>query len=374
MALIGTLYEAALEPELWPEAFAGLLRRVDAQVGQLGFVDRSSGQITHSIAWGTELDPEASAKGDAEYVAYYGAIDPRLATMARMGVREWMLDHQHFDEAFYRRSEFFNDFLFRYGVRYMFATRLSDLERHSIFLGTMRSLGSTPFGEDDIRRLKRVETHLARPARLYHKSEDLRLKLDGGLRALDTLDFPALIADGTGTIRFANAAAEALLSTPAGLSVRSGRLVHALPRDNALLNTLIRDAAAGKGGGMRLPRGGERPDLHLSMAPLSARSRLAAPWQTPLVLLLVSDPAAQRVPPEQLLRLLFGLSPAEARLAGALVRGLSPGEYAADSGLSLSTARTQVRRLFEKTHTRRLAELVKLLASLPAVRVDWEGG
>jgi DNA-binding CsgD family transcriptional regulator len=42
--------------------------------------------------------------------------------------------------------------------------------------------------------------------------------------------------------------------------------------------------------------------------------------------------------------------------------------------VSLSTARTQVRRLFEKTHTRRLAELVKPLVSLPAVRADWEGG
>lgn len=61
-------------------------------------------------------------------------------------------------------------------------------------------------------------------------------------------------------------------------------------------------------------------------------------------------------------------------MAGALVRGLSPGEYAADSGVSLSTVRTQVRRLFEKTHTRRLAELVKLLASLPAVKVDLDGG
>ncbi|QXP85653.1 hypothetical protein [Methylococcus sp. Mc7] len=251
---------------------------------------------------------------------------------------------------------------------------MADLDHYSVFMGILRGVGHRPFGEQDVHCLKRIETHLARAARLYHKSEDLWLKLDGGLRALDTLDFPALIADGTGMVRFANAAAEALLRTPAGLSVRSGRLVHALPRGNALLGALLRDAAAGKGGGMRLPRGGERPDLHLSLVPLSARSRLAAPWQMPLVLVLVSDPAAERVPPERLLRLLFGLSPAEARLAGALVRGLSPGEYAADSGVSLSTVRTQVRRLFEKTHTRRLAELVKLLASLPAVKVDLDGG
>jgi hypothetical protein len=315
--LIGTLYEAALEPELWPQAFAGLLRRVDAEVGHLFFLDRSAGQITSSILWGPVYDQSTMEQSESDYAAYYGAIDPRQAIALQTGAGEWILDHQHFDDAFVRRSEFFNDHLIPYGMRYALAARLSDLERHSVFMAMHRSVGGAPFGQDDVRAVQRLQTHLAHAARLYHKSEDLRLKLDGGLRALDTLDFPVLITDGTGMVRFANAAAEVLLRTPAGLSVRNGRLVHALPRGNALLGALLRDAATGKGCGMRLPRGGERPDLHLSMVPLSARSRLAAPWQTPLVLLLVSDPTAQRVPQERLLYLLFGLSPAEARLVGA---------------------------------------------------------
>ncbi|MGI2326225.1 hypothetical protein, partial [Methylococcus sp. S1B] len=46
---IGTLYDAALEPELWREAIEGLLRMVDAQIGHLYFLDRKSGRVTSSI-------------------------------------------------------------------------------------------------------------------------------------------------------------------------------------------------------------------------------------------------------------------------------------------------------------------------------------
>ncbi|XCV40784.1 helix-turn-helix transcriptional regulator [Methylococcus sp. ANG] len=62
----------------------------------------------------------------------------------------------------------------------------------------------------------------------------------------------------------------------------------------------------------------------------------------------------------------------EVRLAEALVAGLSPGEYAADAGVSMNTVRTQIRSMFEKTRTRRQADLVKLLTSLPAIRLDGE--
>lgn len=123
---------------------------------------------------------------------------------------------------------------------------------------------------------------------------------------------------------------------------------------------------------MRLSRGRESPDLHLLVVPLSARSRLAAPWQMPLALVLVSDPTTRRMPPDRFLRLLFGLSSTEVRLAEALVAGLSPGEYAAGAGVSMNTVRTQIRTMFEKTRTRRQADLVKLLTSLPAIRLDGE--
>jgi DNA-binding CsgD family transcriptional regulator len=63
---------------------------------------------------------------------------------------------------------------------------------------------------------------------------------------------------------------------------------------------------------------------------------------------------------------LFGLTPAEAQLAVALLAGKRLGRIAADRGVQLPTVRNQLRAVLAKTGTGRQAELVRLLATLPA--------
>lgn len=249
--LIGTLYEAALEPELWREAIEGLLRMVDAQIGHLYFLERNSGRVTSSIMLGPGHKREDIEQIDADYSGYYRTIDPRQAVAARAGVGEWILCHEHWDEAFVRRSEFFNDFLIPSGMRYLLGARVGDMDEHSVFIGMLRAVGHRPFGEDEVRRIKRIEHHLARAARLYFKSEGLRRKLDSGLAALDALDFAALIVDQIGAVHFANSATEGLLRRKGvALKVRGSRLSHAVPEINVRLETLLREAVVGgKGGG-----------------------------------------------------------------------------------------------------------------------------
>jgi DNA-binding CsgD family transcriptional regulator len=64
---------------------------------------------------------------------------------------------------------------------------------------------------------------------------------------------------------------------------------------------------------------------------------------------------------------LHGLTPAEARLAAALVRGFSLEEAAAELVISRNTARTHLKRVFAKTGTCRQGELISLLLSGPAL-------
>src|SRR5947208_2110656 len=66
------------------------------------------------------------------------------------------------------------------------------------------------------------------------------------------------------------------------------------------------------------------------------------------------------------LRSHFGLTPAEARLALHLVTGETLRSAAAKLSISYETARTQLKNIFNKTKTRRQAELVILiLTTLP---------
>ncbi len=69
-------------------------------------------------------------------------------------------------------------------------------------------------------------------------------------------------------------------------------------------------------------------------------------------------------PSEELLAEMFGLSPAEARLAQRIARGDSLEDIAADAGIKMPTARCQLASVFGKTGTNRQPKLVALLCRL----------
>jgi DNA-binding CsgD family transcriptional regulator len=60
----------------------------------------------------------------------------------------------------------------------------------------------------------------------------------------------------------------------------------------------------------------------------------------------------------------YGLSPAQRKRALAIAAGRSPADYAARAGVSLNTAKTYLKRLFEKTGVSSQPALVRALLSL----------
>lgn len=76
----------------------------------------------------------------------------------------------------------------------------------------------------------------------------------------------------------------------------------------------------------------------------------------------------RRVASAQQLSSLFGLSPAEARLARALCLGQTLQEYADTQSVRLPTVKTQLRAIFAKTQTGRQVDLVNLISGIPPLR------
>ena len=103
------------------------------------------------------------------------------------------------------------------------------------------------------------------------------------------------------------------------------------------------------------------------VAPLPAVSPFAQDWQTPLALVLVIE-ANKNLSAMQMLGALYDLSPAELRVASALVSGKSPEEYALMAGVTMNTVRSQIKSLYSKTDTHRQLELVALLNKVPPLQ------
>ena len=91
---------------------------------------------------------------------------------------------------------------------------------------------------------------------------------------------------------------------------------------------------------------------------------LHSKWADDQVLLILIDPLERREPTPALLKQLFGLTPAEARIAIELVRGHGLKGIASALRVSEGTVCTQLKAILAKTNTHRQADLVGLLVRI----------
>lgn len=108
-------------------------------------------------------------------------------------------------------------------------------------------------------------------------------------------------------------------------------------------------------------RSSKRP-LLLRVLPVDGAAR--SPFLGARALLVFSDLDSEAGLCVKLLSQVFGLSPAEGRLAAALADGLSPDQAARKLGIARATARSQLKSVFSKTETHRQSELVAVLSRL----------
>jgi DNA-binding CsgD family transcriptional regulator len=179
---------------------------------------------------------------------------------------------------------------------------------------------------------------------------------------LDRLPIGVIALSPAGAILRTNAAADAILRERDGLErhrdlLRGGR---------AAMTTVLRAAIAAGCGAVLLPRSAGRAPLAAVVAPLGP----AAPGG---LALFIMDPDAPLRTPLALLRNLFGLTPAEARLALILGEGDTVKEAAEALGVSVSTIRYQLRQIFAKTKTDRQPALMRLLLLLGLLPIPAAG-
>jgi DNA-binding CsgD family transcriptional regulator len=91
----------------------------------------------------------------------------------------------------------------------------------------------------------------------------------------------------------------------------------------------------------------------------------------PRAILFITDPEEAAIVRRESLRQDFGLTPAEAGFTREVLKADGLQAAADRLGISLTTARTHLAHVFDKTGTRRQAELVRLiLQSQPTILAD----
>lgn len=347
--LVSDLYEAAAFGELWPLALNSVARHVGA-LGSMSFVLSPGGR-----QWTASPSMDAIV-AEYERLGFFDDPTRTAPLMAEMhpGFR-CELDYRSIEEieALHCYREFFTPRKVVGGV----GTILQGIEHDALFF-TVEGLGGHHQAKSAVPMLDALRPHLGRALTLAAKVKTLRASavIDG----LAAINVAAAAIRADGRIRAMNAPFEQRLGL---LAVDPhGKLRFLSPRLNAdFLAALAQrgDCAAAARSIAVSTKDAEHPFV-LHLLPMPGRSRDL--FEADGILLIAADGANRSLPNADLLRMLFDLTPAEARLARALLGGHSIAEAAARQGVREGTARVQLRGVFAKTGVSRQSELIRLLS------------
>ena len=244
-------------------------------------------------------------------------------------------------------------------------------------LSLMRTSEQGPVSQDEVDLLRKLIPHMRRSMQIYRQLREVSACNRVLGEVIDCLPIGVLLANSDGRVFASNRTAQDLFAREAGLGLSADGQMRLKPAqaERRLLSLIAEAAAVGLSGEgdsashMIFERGGQRAPLSLMVFPAGGhRTELMS--SEACAAIYVSDPDNRINPSESLLRGLYQLTRAEARLASLLVRGLTVEQAAERLKVTRNTIRTHLKRVFSKTHTKRQADLVSLMLSgVEALRV-----
>jgi len=366
--IVGAIYDAAVEPELW----TGTLERLTAFLGgNASNLFMSTGQReTVGFMASAHVEP---AFNDA-YRDYYASINVwiQAAYEARLPIVDPRVCSEFYPVADLERSEFYNDFLrpqdFHDGCGGPLRYDGAEMSVATV----LRPRTAKPFDRHEVKLMRELMHHLARAIDLHRNLTELHRARDAAMDLPDRLEVGVLLCDPGGRVTYMNRRARAITDQNDGLSLdREGQCQAATRGDTQSLQATVagavRTAANGggtSGGTLSLQRPSGLPPLSVVVSPLRDSPFDVAPGR-PAAVVFVSDPARMHEPPASVLASLFGLTPTEGRLAALMATGVSLAEAAAVMEITIGTARGHLKRIFRKTDTRRRSDPVRLVLTSP---------
>ena len=355
--LVDQIYEAAANPDLWPQVMHDIGGTVDA-AGGIILTRRSDSWLGWRYSPGLE-------RGTDAYLT--GAATARSQSTARLVSLNWagFITEQ---EAFPDREEYFADPMMTEwgtpaGLDRAAVTAIHVPTGDLVIVQINRLIGRPQFAPEEIARLDTLRPHLARAGLLAARWRLERLR--AAAEALAMIGLPAAILDARGKVLAANSLIEALDLHL--LWLPKDRIALIDPAANTLLRGAvaeINDPAAASVRSFPSKGAADAPVVvHLIPATGEARDLFEGGFGV----LAITPVAAPSAPDIALIQGLFDLTAAEARVASGVAEGLALEEIADRHGVTVGTVRTQVKAVFAKTGSNRQAQLAALLAAQPRI-------
>ena len=369
-ALIGGIYDAVLDPALWPSVLKNLSGFVGGcaaalyvkdPVGKGGAVFHDDGGIPQHynqlyFEKYVKLDPSSTAQFCFELEEPFSTVD----IMPYMNYRDPFL--QGMGEA--------------PGVVDHIAATLDKSAAGMALVGVFRHARDGLANDETRRRMRLIVPHVRRAVLIGRVIELKSAESAAFADSFDGLAAGFFLVDADGRVVHANDAGFA--------HIAAGDIVHATggllsPRDTELRQTLQDVLAAASHGDsaighraiarMLVGRGGERYAAHILPLSSGVRRRAGASYKAAAAVFIHKAALETRSPAEAIART-WKLTPTELRVLLAIVEVGGVPEVAMALGIAETTVKTHLSHLYAKTGTHRQVDLVKLVAGFSSPLLD----
>ena len=365
--LIGAIYDCVIAPERWAAVLDGICAEFGFATGALSVasltnmkagVNAVSGSnlaqmAQNGIAYGTDI---IELWGGAERIQQYPLGEPIVQSQAVrqdviLGNRyylEWALPKGLFDAV------------------------AVGLVRDGMMVGNAifsQHESAGPIRDAQITGLRLLAPHIRRAVTISNLFDMKTVEAATFAATVEALTAGVVLADEESKIVHANATATAMLAAGDPIVVRHGRIAVQSTITTSTLQSAVAHAAKDeatlgqKGIGIPILRPDGAP-LVIHVLPLRRGHMRSGLIQRAAAALFVATASGPPRLPQDALSQLYDLTPAEIRIFELVCEGQTRADIAAMLGISVSTVKTHLIHVFDKTGCRRQVDLVRLAKSL----------
>ncbi|MBA3594448.1 MAG: hypothetical protein H0W47_11710 [Polaromonas sp.] len=364
--MILTAYEAASDAGRWNALLEDLRRSFGATSAHLRATPDTPEPQT---SWWVEDGIDAQVK--SAYAQRWGAEDPwalhprghKVSTAGRCFIGSDILPWQELE-----RTAFFSDFGRQAGLKGVMTALVEDgkgpTDTPPIRLALFRDGVLPEFDHAQLRAFQALQPALRRALNSFWAVRRLQVQAKEVEQTLDAMPYPVFVLRRDGLLEYRNAAAR-LHHTLGAVHISAGRIAGIAQIAGSRWLDLLNAAAAGLAPQPALwmpgPAGITTATLMLSR--IGPESPFITHWPRAEILMMMQADNAERTRLARLEALAsqYRLTAAEVRVLGHLAEGVAAEDIALAQGVRVSTIRTHIRHLLEKTYTRRLVDLVRVV-------------
>lgn len=346
---MSSIYECAANPELWPKTLAKVRDAVDGEYVAVSCAANGNGANAASKHW-LKCDGQADDSW-LDRLSVLSCKIPHSAELFNLPVDVSWTPLSQMSEPDFQKSEFYHEWIKPQNLRDFVSLNYLKRNPANGFLTIPTSAKRPPVTAKNRQLVEQLSPHIRRALRINDLTDQSNLASALCRQVLDRISAAVFVVGHGRRLRFTNSAAEKLISTGDIISTADGVLK--MPRssgqtirlDNAIDHALSNPISLGFAGSAVPLIGGDGNRAVAYVLPLACKDALG-----PVHCAVFVSGACEKQPMAiEMLRSMFDLSPAEARVSTLIAKGNGPAIISESLGITINTVRSHLAHAFSKT-------------------------